>query len=63
MPTKEVKALKRELKEKKAEWKNLETAWRYLSWGWRIIFVIGIITTIWIILKLMQFLRILFLNN
>ena len=63
MPTKEVRMMKKGMRERMAELKNFEKAWKYLSFGWRIILVLGILTTIWIIFKLGQFLRILFMVN
>ena len=63
MPTKEARMIKKGMKERMTELKNFKMAWKYLSFGLRIILALGLLTTIWIIFKLGQFLRILFMVN
>ena len=54
MASKKTKKLKKQLQT--SEGNDLKIAWHYLNWGWRIIFIVGIITTMWFFYKLPQWL-------
>lgn len=50
MISKKTKQLKKELKD--SELSDVKIAWQHLNWSWKIVFIIGIISTVWIFYKL-----------